>query len=144
MLPAHRMPRQQFAVLSILGLLLLVIILDTLHVIHWPVNARYVIAYPRLFLNRPLYIYDAIPPGINAGMDECTLPANLGDSWSGISTGNDGTIMPVRTTTIAPVIAGFVDRLALDGVVRQAPSIYPGLCPPIFYIDATAMSVEQP
>ena len=29
MLPAHRMPRQQFAVLSILGLLLLVIILDT-------------------------------------------------------------------------------------------------------------------
>jgi len=35
----------------------------------------------------------------------------------------------------------FADRIGLYGIVKQAPSMYPGQCPPIFYIDATAMWV---
>jgi hypothetical protein len=125
-------------------IMLLLIILDTFHIVHWPVNARYVVAYPWLFRNRPLYIYDAAPPGINYGIDECSLPAGLGDSWSAISTGISST-MPVRTARFAPVTASFFGRLALYGVVKQAPSMYPGVCSPmIFYIDATAMWVMDP
>ena len=125
--------------------LLLVIILDTFHIVHWPVNARYVVAYPRLFLNRPLYIYDAVLPGIGYGMvPECAPPQELGGSWSAISRGTDATIL-VRAATFTPVAAGFTDHLALYGVVKQVPSMYPSVCPPtIFYIDATAMWVEQP
>jgi hypothetical protein len=139
MLPAIRLRRGPL--LGGILILLLLIVLDTFQVVHWPINARYVVAYPWLFRNRSLYIYDAVPPGINAGMDECTLPANLGDSWSAISTGN-GTTMPVRTATTASASAGFTERLALYGVVKQAPSMYPGVCPPmIFYIDAIAIWV---
>jgi hypothetical protein len=77
MLPATRLRRR-----SIVGgilILFLLIILNTLHIVHWPVNARYVIAYPRLFRNRPLYIYDIASPPINYGMvPECSPLSSLG------------------------------------------------------------------
>src|SRR5262245_8388903 len=103
MLPATRLHHGQYVVMSILGLMLVVIVLDTLHLMYWPVNARYVIAYPRLFLNRPWYIYDAVPPGIAYGMSpECVAPPELGGSWSAISTtsaiaSSNGTTIRVRT-----------------------------------------------
>src|SRR5262245_2699057 len=133
MLPAHRMTRRQFVVMSILGLLLVVINLDTLHLMYWPVNARYVIAYPRLFLNRPWYIYDAVPPGMAYGLiPECVTPPELGDSWNTISTDNGGTML-VRTATNAPVRGGYTGHLAVAGVVKQVPSMYPSICPPVIF-----------
>jgi len=66
--PATRLRRWQTIGMSLLLLLLLAIILDSTHIIHWPVSARFVAAYPRLLLNRPLYIYDATPPGINTAL----------------------------------------------------------------------------
>jgi hypothetical protein len=142
MLPSTRLRRGQIVGISVLLLLLLLIVLDTFHIVHWPINARYVVAYPWLFLNRPLYIYDAAPPAINYGIDECSLPAGLGDSWSalGVSDGAHRTL-PVRIAAVAPLTYGFFDHIAMYGIVKQAPSMFPGLCRPIYYIDATAMWV---
>jgi hypothetical protein len=139
---ATRLRRWRTVGMSLLLLMLLVIILDTTHIIHWPVSAGYVVAYPQFFLNRPLYIYDATPPGINYGIDECSLPAGLGDNWSALGVGDAmHRPIPVRTAAVVPLTFSFADRIALYGTVKQAPSMYPGLCRPIFYIDATAMWV---
>jgi hypothetical protein len=57
MLPTPRLRRGP--IIGTLLILLLLIILDTFHIVHWPVNARYVVTYPRLFLNHPLYEFPA-------------------------------------------------------------------------------------